>query len=258
VTDPTHRAALEVLLAAADAVGEVLAATSDWGPSGRRSGQYAVDLAADEACLEPLRSAGYRILSEESGLHGTEGPLTVVVDPLDGSTNASRGIPWFATALCVVDGDGPAVACVVNHATNERFTAVRGDGARRNDEPIAPTGCRLLADAIVGLSGVPSHHYGWAQFRALGAAAPDICAVGSGVLDAWCDMTDDAHGAWDYLAAVSICAEAGAVAVDARGRGLTVLDPRARRTPIVAASPELLDDLLAHRLAPVVADRRTE
>ncbi len=40
----------------------------------------------------------------------------VVIDPLDGSTNASRGVPWFATALCLVDDDGPAVALVANQA----------------------------------------------------------------------------------------------------------------------------------------------
>ena len=43
---------LEVFGAAADAVGAVLATTTDWGSSGKRDGQYAVDLAADEACRE--------------------------------------------------------------------------------------------------------------------------------------------------------------------------------------------------------------
>ena len=46
----------------------------------------------------------WRVLSEESGRTGVDdSDVVVVVDPLDGSTNAARGIPWFATSLCAVD-----------------------------------------------------------------------------------------------------------------------------------------------------------
>ena len=60
-----------------------------------------------------------------------------------------------------------------------------------------------MADAIVGVSGLPTHHYGWSQFRAMGASAPDICMVACGVTDAWCD-TAEQHGVWDYMASVLI------------------------------------------------------
>ena len=56
--------AVDVLLSAADAVADVLAANTEWGASGLRDGQYAVDLAADAACLDVLYSAGFRVLSE--------------------------------------------------------------------------------------------------------------------------------------------------------------------------------------------------
>src|SRR5690606_40172494 len=132
VNDPTPVRALDVLNRAADAVAEVVAGNTEWGPSGRRDGQYAVDLAADEACLDVLYGAGLRVLSEESGVTAPPGggsaPI-VVVDPLDGSTNASRGVPWYASALCLVDDDGPAAAVVLNLATSQRFEAVRGEGA---------------------------------------------------------------------------------------------------------------------------------
>ncbi len=97
------------------------------------------------------------------------------------------------------------------------------------------------------MSGLPTHHYGWAQFRALGASAPDICAVACGVTDAWCDMIDDGHGVWDYLASVLILEEAGGVAAEVFGRDLCVLDHHARRTPVVAATPRLLERVLAER-----------
>ena len=248
--DPRHRHALGTFLDVADAVADVLRANTAWGASGMRVGQYAVDLDADRACLDRLISAGFSVLSEESGVQGTAGRPVVVVDPLDGSTNASRGVPWFGTALCLVDVDGPAVACVANHATGERFTAIRGYGAERDGVAISVSACEALDDAIVGVSGLPDHHYGWAQFRALGASAPDICAVASGTFDAWCDMSIDAHGVWDYLASLLILQEAGGVAAEVGGRELVVLDHGARRTPAVASTPRLLEAVLAERRRP--------
>jgi fructose-1,6-bisphosphatase/inositol monophosphatase family enzyme len=253
----THRPAdvLERFHGVADAVAQVLDRTTDWGGSGRRVGQYAVDLAADEVCVAPLLAAGFRVLSEESGLQGPGDAAVVVVDPLDGSTNASRGIPWFATALCLVDGDGPAVALVANHATGVRHTAIRGDGAWSHGEALRPSACRELSSAIVGMSGLPDRHYGWGQYRALGAAAPDLCLVASGVLDGYVDTSHDAHGVWDYLASVLVLTEAGAAVVDAHGRDLVVLDPSARRTPVAAATPELLDALVSARVRAAAPDR---
>jgi fructose-1,6-bisphosphatase/inositol monophosphatase family enzyme len=250
VIEPTLSQAVDTLVAAADAVGEVLRGNDDWGESGVRDGQYAVDLDADRVCLDILYAAGYRVLSEESGVTGPEGSRAapiVVVDPIDGSTNASRHVPWYASALCLVDDDGPAVGVVVNHATGERFTAVRNRGAERDGEPIRPSAATDLDGAIVGVSGLPTHHYGWAQFRALGAAAPDICAVACGLTDAYCDMIDGGHGVWDYLASILILEEAGGVATDALGRELCVLDHTARRAPVVAATPQLLEAVLTER-----------
>lgn len=248
--DPDLARAADTLLLAADRVAAVLAANTEWGESGVRSGQYAVDLEADAVCLDVLYGAGYRVLSEESGVTGPAGaddaPI-VIVDPLDGSTNASRGVPWFASALCLVDADGPAVGVVVNHATGERFVGLRNGGAERDGVPIRPSDVTRLGDAVIGVSGLPSHHYGWAQFRALGASAPDITAVACGVTDGWCDMLDDGHGVWDYLASVVILEAAGGVAGEVLGRELCVLDHTARRAPVAAATPELLAEILRHR-----------
>ena len=248
--EPKSSAALAALHQAADAVAAVLAANDDWGESGVREGQYAVDLDADEACLDVLYGFGYRVLSEESGITGPPGSDTapiVVVDPLDGSTNASRGVPWFASALCLVVDDGPAAGVVVNHATGDRFTAVRGAGADRNGVLIRTSGARELSSSVLSISGWPDHHYGWAQYRAFGASAPDICNVACGVTDAFCDMLDGGHGVWDYLASILVVQEAGGVAADALGRDLCVLDHTARRSPVVAATPELLAEVLGHR-----------
>ncbi len=234
---------LEVLHATASAVADALGGLEDWGPAGTRAGQYRSDLAADAAALSVLEAAGLGVMSEESGPHRTESPLVVVIDPVDGSTNAARGIPWYATSLCAVDAEGPRVAVVVNQASGVRFEAVRGGGARRDGSPIRPSGCRVLSQAIVGFSGYPPRYLGWSQYRGLGAAALDLCAVAEGVLDGYAVVGGSELGSWDYLGGMLVCAEAGAVVGESKGRELVTLDHMARRTPVAASTPELLEAL---------------
>ena len=222
---------------------------ADWGLEGSRPHQYRSDLVADRAALEVLTGNGLGVLSEESGITNGDSPITVVIDPVDGSTNASRGIPWFATSLCAVDADGPLVALVVNQATGERFHAVRGGGAFRNGVPMAPSPVESMRSAIVGMSGMPQHYFGWNQFRVLGAAALDLCAVACGRLDAYIDCSRNAHGVWDYLGGLLVCTEAGAVVGEVDDRPLCVLEHDARRTPVAASTPALLVEALAARRA---------
>ena len=239
--------ALAVLDEAAAAIAAGLGLLDDWGEAGTRPGQYHSDLAADAAALAVLEPAGVGVLSEESGRHWDDRPVTVVVDPLDGSTNASRGVPWFATSLCAVDADGPLAALVVNLASGARFSAVRGGGASADGRVVVPSGASELGTSIVGLSGLPPRWLGWKQYRALGAVALDLCAVASGVLDAYIDCSASAHGPWDYLGGLLVCTEAGAAVADAEGRELVVLDHAARRTPVAAATPALLEEALSAR-----------
>lgn len=235
---------MRLLSRAAEAVMGALAGHSDWGETGLIAGQYHHDTVADAAARKVLDGAGVGVLSEESGLHRGDAPVVVVLDPVDGSTNASCGIPWFATSLCAVDDRGLRAALVVNLATGARFEATRGGGARRNGAPLASREAPRLSQAIVGLSGFPSSHLGWRQYRALGAAALDLCAVAAGMLDAYVDCSVDAHGPWDYLGGMLVCQEAGAVVVDRLGRDLVIVDHGARRTPVAAADGHLAEALV--------------
>src|SRR3954452_19790632 len=223
----------------AEAVAAAMRTVTDFGPSGARVGQYALDITADDAALAVLRRAGVGVLSEESGFNPTSTGEVVVIDPIDGSTNASRGLPWFATSLCLIDDDGPAFALVVNQATGVRYSAERGAGAWCGERRLQPSGCSSLSDAIVALTAVPPADVGWAQFRALGACALDLCALADGVVDGYVDFGHDQHGVWDYLAALLICREAGIDVVDAFDRPMMHLEHDARRTPVAAATPEL-------------------
>ncbi len=241
---------LAMLHETSDAVHEALSVVKDWRPMTERPTQYGIDLVADAAALKVLAASGVGILSEESGLHSPSGSagqskVVVVIDPVDGSTNASRGVPWYATSLCALDEQGPWVAVVVNQATGERFEAVRGGGARLDGQVISASQCTDLSDAMVGLSGLPDKHLGWRQFRALGAAALDLCAVACGRLDAYLDTSQGIHGPWDYLGGMLICQEAGAIVSDTTGRDLVVVEHDVRRAPVAAATSDLLDQLMA-------------
>lgn len=240
-------ALLDVLTEAAAAVTGALARLDDWGLAGTRDGQYRSDLAADAAAVAVLDRAGLGVLSEESGLTAADRDVLVVLDPVDGSTNASRGIPWYATSMCALDATGPRVALVVNQATGQRFDAARGGGARRDGVRIAPRPVTAVGQAIIALSGYPSVPFGWRQYRSLGASALDLCAVACGTVDGFVDCSHDAHGPWDYLGALLVCREAGVPVVDALGRDLVVRDHGARRTPVAGATPTLLEALLEAR-----------
>lgn len=216
-----------------------------------RPGQYLLDLVADEAAVAPLVGAGLRVLSEESGLStpvaSSGDELLAVVDPVDGSTNAALGIPWYATSICVLDAAGPLAALVVNQASGAAYRAVRGGGATRDGRAIAPSGCTSLGAAVVGVSGLPRQHPGWAQFRALGSAALDLCAVAAGNLDGYRVAGGSALHVWDYLGALLVVREAGGSVADLDGADLVTPDTTPRR-PVAASTRGLLDELAAARV----------
>lgn len=99
------------------------------------------DLAAEKVILEMIREKYPHdaILSEESGRSG-DGDRLWIIDPLDGTTNYSQGVPFFNVTIALAekrDGVHQVVSGVV-HApfTQEVFFAEKGEGAFRNGEPI--------------------------------------------------------------------------------------------------------------------------
>ena len=215
-----------------------------------RPGQYALDLVVDAAVVPVLHAAGVAVVSEESGRSGDPAsPITVVVDPVDGSTNCSREIPYWGISLCALDADGPLCALVTNTPMGERVTAVRGEGSWRDGRRLAPSTCDRVEDAVVAISGMPKRVLAWKQFRAMGSAALSLCDVASGRLDAMLDALPDRHGPWDYLGGLLICTEAGAAVRDLHHRALAVSDYDARRQLIAGATPALVEALM-----PAIAD----
>jgi myo-inositol-1(or 4)-monophosphatase len=231
---------------AADAQREVVAPLVGAERRARteRPGQYALDVLADDVIVPMLVGAGAAVVSEESGRSGpSDAPITVVVDPVDGSTNCSREIPYWAISLCALDAEGPVCALVANQATGESFTAMRGEGAWSGTRRLVPSAATRVEDCVIGVAGLPKRPLPWKQFRALGSAALTLCDVAAGRIDGYLDALDDQHAPWDYLGGLLVCSEAGAIVRDAGGRELVTSDPDARRTIVAGGTAELVDVL---------------
>jgi fructose-1,6-bisphosphatase/inositol monophosphatase family enzyme len=232
-----------------ETAGAVRVALTSLDPIARRertkvAGQYALDVVADRAALDVLRKLPVRVVSEESGVHEHSGAaITVVLDPVDGSTNCSRGISYWAISICALDADGPLAALVVNQATGARTTAIRGAGARRDGVALQASGVTRLEDAVIAFGGYPVAKLAWKQFRALGCASLALCDVATGGVDGYLD-SGPYHAPWDYLGGYLACIEAGAVVRAVNGDELVTDDPKARRQVIAAGTVALADALM--------------
>ena len=202
-------------------------------------GQYALDLVADAIAVPMLHADGFRVLSEESGISGDDdAAITVVLDPVDGSTNCARGLSYWAISLCAIDAHGALCAMVVNQATGVVHRAVRGDGAFRDGERLAASPTQQLSEAVIALAGWPHRRIAAKQFRVLGCAALALCDLAAGGLDGYVD-TGRWHAPWDYLGGVLICRESGAIVDDLEGEPLVIVDADARRQLVGGATSEL-------------------
>lgn len=250
--EPT--AMVEAFCAVADAVRDALDRLDDWTRVPDTPSQYRHDVVADAVAVPMLLDAGFGVLSEESGLHEPGRDVIAVVDPIDGSTNASIGLPWFATSIAAVrrpslgqpDGeglDGVVAAMVRNQALATTYAAVAGGGAQRNGEPVSASACATLADAIVVVNDLPPR-LGARQFRVYGAAALDLCAVADGTFDGFVDC-GTGLSPWDHLAGALICHESGATVACLDGGPLVDLDARSRQAVVAGACRRVCDELRA-------------
>ena len=209
--DSSDEAILYALRNVANIAQLTISAARDWSMNDAARGQYAADVMVNDAVVAALREFGWGILSEESGASGFDATefadlghqLVVVVDPIDGSTNASRGIAWHAVSLCCVDAEGPRAAVVAQLAQpHTEYAAVRGKGAWKNGEVIRRGEARQFENAVVGVSGPPPAKPGWWQFRANGAAALDLCLVADGSFTV-CGTTQGHFSSVERLASAS-------------------------------------------------------
>jgi myo-inositol-1(or 4)-monophosphatase len=152
----------------------------------------AIDEAAERVILARFAGPDRRIVSEEIGIDG-DGRWTIVVDPIDGSLNAKRGIPFFSLSVAVADGltmDDVVFGYVFDFGAGEEWTATRGEGALLNGQGLRElpkdeieilsfeaTTTRYVADNASRMVGV-AH-----RIRVMGSLAISLCHLAAGRVD---------------------------------------------------------------------------
>jgi myo-inositol-1(or 4)-monophosphatase len=158
----------------------------------------AIDEAAERAVVARLEATGaaFTLVSEELGEKevGGGGPPWLVVDPIDGSLNAKRGIPHFALSIAVADGPTMAdvrFGFVYDFGWDEEWTATAAEGARLNGMPLGPqrpkdeievlsfeaTLTSYVAEQAASMVGLAY------RIRILGSLALSLCQLAAGRLD---------------------------------------------------------------------------
>ena len=218
----------------------------------------AIDQAAEDAVVARLESSGesFVLVSEELGtrVFGTGGTRVVVVDPIDGSVNAKRGIPFFSFSLAVADGPvmgDVAFGYVYDFGTAEEWTATLGEGAFLNGTRLAPvepkerieilsfegTTTQAIAERSKAVTAVAD------RLRVMGSLALSLCHLAAGRVDAVCSLKP--ARSVDIAAAQLLVRECG-LAIELfedpplAGAALDLV-PRSRLA--AAATPEQLDSL---------------
>lgn len=214
----------------------------------------AVDAAAEAAVVARLEALGadLTLVSEELGVRtfGAGGPLHVVVDPIDGSVNAKRGIPYFSLSLAVAEGpvmDDVTFGLVHDFGSGEEWAAERGDGVFLDgvalDEPgpkdtveilaLEGTTTEAIADVVPALRGVAR------RLRVMGSLALSLCHLAAGRVDAVCCLKP--ARSIDIAAAQLLVRERGyAIELfEDPPLGAAPLDLGQRSRVVAAATPEL-------------------
>ncbi len=217
-----------------------------------------IDLVAENAIVGTLRGQGFSftLISEESGVREYgENPREcyITVDPIDGTTNLMRRVPFYATSMAVSekpflkDVHSALVADLFHGVT---YTAQKGKGSFRDNRTISPSGNALLEEAVIGvdlnsykverivprLTGLIKKTK---HIRHFGANALELCYVADGTTDAFIDIRGKLRTT-DVAAACLILKEAGALLTTSDGKPLDAgLDPKQKVEFIAAANAEM-------------------
>jgi myo-inositol-1(or 4)-monophosphatase len=229
-----------------------------------------IDLAAEKAIFDTLQkyALGFTLISEESGVieHGYQpNQCYVTADPIDGSTNLTRGMPFYATSIAV--SSEPTLAAVHTALVTDLFhgttyMAQKGVGAFRDNERISSSTNLSVEDGVIGidlnsyrirklaprltaLMGEAKH------MRHFGANALELCYVADGITDAFIDIRGKLRTT-DIAAASLIISEAGGIITTPDGKQLKArLDPKQRAAFIAAGNvnihKRILDLIAAQR-----------
>lgn len=217
-----------------------------------------VDLAAEKAIIEVLLQHGvsFTLISEESGIKEFGAKATecfVTTDPIDGTTNLIRGLPFYCSSIAVsrkpmLSGVYAGMVTDLFHGTT--YTAVEGKGAYRDGEKIATSTVASLEAAVVGLdlntykvkeiapqlTDLIAHTK---HIRHFGANALELCFVAEGLTDAFVDIRGKLRTT-DVAAGFLMIKEAGGIITAPDGQAVDVkLDPKQKLKFVASGNKEI-------------------
>ncbi len=181
---------------------------------------------ADRTCEELIRELllGPRpqdgFVGEEGADLASESRVTWVVDPIDGTVNYLYGIPHYAVSIAALLDEVPVAGVVISPDLGLEYAATLGGGATLNGEPLPVRTAPALEQTLVatGFSYEASVRARQGEaiarmlpqvrdIRRMGSCALDLCAIGSGQVDAY---VEEGPHVWDYAAAGLVARETGA------------------------------------------------
>ncbi len=221
------------------------------------------DYRAEAAIIDVIREEypDHNVVAEEGTYEVTSSPYRWIIDPLDGTLNFSRGIPFYSVSIGLMHEDSLLLGVVKDSFRNETFSALRGHGAFLNGARIRTSEIDRYEHSIV-ISGFFYEDRarteenlktigrffgsGVMSVRQFGSAALDMCYVACGRADGFWER---ALHLWDFAAAALIVREAGGTVTDFHG-SVSVPDLQAapqNATSIVASNgpfhPNMLETI---------------
>ncbi len=207
-----------------------------------------IDKIAEEVAINLIKKSKLpvNLLSEEIGFIDKKSPYTFVLDPVDGTRNACRGIPFYAVSLAVGSSTLSDISygIVKNIATGDIFIAEKGHGSFLNNRqlviPDVPANDILLS-LTLGKNGNPltcelsKTHF----IRSLGCASLEMCLVATGALDGYV-VGRDFMRVTDIAASALILREAGGNVLNFLGEPLDMPLSLDERVGFIAAGSRSL------------------
>ncbi len=236
---------------------------SDLGRGAGGDSMKPVDLAAEKAIVEVMKQhlVSFTLISEESGVQEfgkIPSKYYVTIDPIDGTTNLVRGLPFYASSIALSPRpilSSVFAGLVTDLLHNVTYYALEGAGAYREQKKIATSTRPSLDKAVIGLD-MNSYKVQELAFqltnlisktkhiRHLGANALELCYVADGTTDAFVDIRGKLRTT-DVAAAFLIVKEAGGIFTTPTGSLLNVpLNPKQTVRFIASGNTQIHKNIL--------------
>ncbi len=212
-----------------------------------------IDKVAEDLIIEALNNneIGAYLISEEAGridLKGNEG--TIILDPVDGTSNAVRNIPFYAVSLAYADDSGIKYGYIENLAYTEKYWAERTKGAFEDGKQISVSKELNLDKATLSIYSKGDSKRrsirlleNIRRYRQFGASSLELAYVASGKIDGFVDLRSTLR-ITDAAAGILICNEAGGTVTDVCGNKINMSEDVRKGACMVASNGKLHQNII--------------